>query len=145
MHTTFISYNSSNSYNTVDFTAETRVPSWLYRTVTKYLMNMRHVLWHNLFLTHRPPSYCLFLPGELLLDFHWLTGIKLDPETHCKRLLSCWRQERHSESEAKDGAWKKGITHCTNCLKRYRLMISSVGMVAQLVHRRGAFLTPHLF
>lgn len=141
MHTTFISYNSSNSYNTVDFTAKETSTKL---TVIKLLMNMRHVLWHNLFLTLHTPSYCL-LPGELLLDFHWLIGIKLDPEAHCKRLLSCWRQERHRcESKVKDGAWEKGITRCTNCMKWCTLLISSVGMDAQLVHPQGAFLTPHI-
>lgn len=46
----------------------------------------------------------VFLPGELLLDFHRLAGVKLDPEAHCVRLLSCWKQETHQcESSGKDG------------------------------------------
>lgn len=29
-----------------------------------------------------------FVPGQLLLDFHWLAGVEFDPEAHGKRLLS---------------------------------------------------------
>lgn len=53
----------------------------------------------------------VFLPGELLLDFHWLAGVKLDPEAHCVRLLSCWKQETHQcESRRKDIRQEEGNT-----------------------------------
>lgn len=43
----------------------------------------------------------VFLPGELLLDFHRLAGIKLDPEAHRVRLMSCWRPKGHRNNEVK--------------------------------------------
>lgn len=40
----------------------------------------------------------LLLPGELLLDLHRLTGVKLDPEAHGVGLLSCWKQNKRKSS-----------------------------------------------